>query len=162
MAKDFPKAEAGTAAPADQPDKVGPVTGQAEPEPSTKAIEAKTATPEEHAKAMGGVRTVQRAATLQGQPESFELYHHLHAAAAALHGWPEHAHHEGAQIQLSEDDYKAALQAASKPVTRAVDKDGKTTGEPLDSHEAAAKGVPTITDYEPHKPALSPYRGKGL
>lgn len=160
MAKDFPKAEAGTAAPADQPEKVGPVAGHADPEPSTKAIE--TATPNDHAKAMGGVKKVDRAARVNNQPATFDHYHEFHAAASALHGWPEHEHHEGKGIQLSREDYEAALRAAAKPVTRALDKDGKPTGEPVDSLEMANKGVPTITDYEPHKPALSPHRGKGL
>jgi hypothetical protein len=38
-----------------------------------------------------------------------------HAAAAALHGWAEHAHHEGAQLEIELDDYLAALKAASAP-----------------------------------------------
>lgn len=154
MAKDFPKTGEGeTAASAAQPDKVGP-------EPSTKAVE--TATPAEHAKALGGVKTVQRAAVIGNQPATFELFHQFHAAAEALHGWREHAHHEAKPIQLSRADYEAALKAAAAPVTRALDKDGKPTGEPIDSTEAANKGIPTITDYEPHKPALSPHKGKGL
>lgn len=35
-----------------------------------------------------------------------------HACAAAAHGWQEHAHHEGAPMQLTAADYKAALEAA--------------------------------------------------
>jgi len=139
MAKDFPTTgEGGTGAPAGLP------------------------TPEEHAKALGGVKTVQRAARVNGEPATFDLFHPFHNGAAALHGWAEHAHHEGKPIQLSGDDYKAALKAASAPITRALDKDGKPTGEPVDSLEAANAGIPTITDYEPHKPALSPHKGKGL
>lgn len=214
MSKDFPKTgEGGTAAPT-QPDKVGPVAGNVDPQPSTAAVSAskdqtadfqklldeaaKTATkekpaevelpagksvvvthalrlpehvkikgtiigsPEEHAKALGGVKTVQRSAVVGNQPASFELYHQFHAAAEALHGWREHAHHAGKPIQLTRAEYEAALKAAAAPVTRALDKDGKPTGEPIDSHEAAAKGTPTITDYEPHVAALSPHRGKGL
>jgi hypothetical protein len=161
MSKDFPKtAEGGTAAPADKPERVGPVAGHIEPEPSTKAVT--TATPEEHAKALGGVKTVQRSAVVNNEPASFELFHQFHNGAAALHGWREHEHHEGKPIQLSADDYKAALKAASAPVTRALDKDGKPTGDPIDSLEAAQKGIPTITDYEPHAAALSPHKGKGL
>ncbi|HMI91568.1 MAG TPA: hypothetical protein VK509_09410, partial [Polyangiales bacterium] len=38
-----------------------------------------------------------------------------HAAAAALHGWAEHAHHEGKPMELSADDYAAALKAAEGP-----------------------------------------------
>lgn len=212
MAKDFPKqAEAGIAAPADQPDKVGPVAGNVEPEPSTKPLgdgvtddtaavqrliddAAKTATaekpetvavegkkflaqalrlplhvrvagvgsPEEHAKALGGVKTIERSAVVKGEPASFQLYHQFHAAAAALHGWLEHEHHEQKPILLTVDDYKAALQAASKPVTRALDANGTPTGDHVDSYEYAAQGKPTITDYEPHAAALSPHKGKGL
>jgi hypothetical protein len=162
MSKDFPKtAEGGTAAPADKPDRVGPVAGNVDPEPSTKAVEAK-ASPDEHAKALGGVKTVMRTAVIGNQPASFELYHQFHAGAEALHGWREHAHHAGEPIKLSVEDYKAALKAASEPVTRVIDKDGKPTGEPVDSLEMANKGIPTITDYEPHAPALSPHKGKGL
>jgi hypothetical protein len=165
MSKDFPnKAEAGIAAPADKPDRVGPVAGVTEPEMGTKAApkSENLASPAEHAKAMGGVKTIERSAVVNGQPAKFELFHQFHAGAEALHGWREHEHHEGKSIQLSADDYKAALKAATEPVTRVVDKDGKPTGEPIDSHKAAAEGIPTITDYEPHKPALSPHKGKGL
>jgi hypothetical protein len=52
-----------------------------------------------------------------------------HAAAAALHGWAEHAHHEGAPMELSAEDYAAALKAIEAP---------------------NAKG-----EYVPHAPALS-------
>jgi hypothetical protein len=52
-----------------------------------------------------------------------------HAAAAALHGWGEHAHHEGKSMELSADDYAAALKAVEGP---------------------GPSG-----DYEPHKAALS-------
>lgn len=38
-----------------------------------------------------------------------------HKAAAALHGWSEHAHHEGAPIKLTADEYYGALVAATKP-----------------------------------------------
>ena len=37
-----------------------------------------------------------------------------HGAAAALHGWRQHAHHAGAPMELSEPDYDAALEAAQK------------------------------------------------
>jgi hypothetical protein len=36
-----------------------------------------------------------------------------HAAAATLHGWRDHAHHENGELELSESDYRAALDAAS-------------------------------------------------
>lgn len=35
-----------------------------------------------------------------------------HNAAAAQHGWREHAHHAGKEMELSEADYRAALAAA--------------------------------------------------
>ena len=34
-----------------------------------------------------------------------------HEVAAVLHGWREHAHHSGAPLQLSRDDYELALLA---------------------------------------------------
>ena len=52
-----------------------------------------------------------------------------HAAAAALHGWAEHAHHEGKPMELEPEDYAAALKAAEAP---------------------NAEG-----EYVPHAPALS-------
>lgn len=219
MAKDFPKAgEGGTGAPADQPDRVGPVAGHVEPEPSTKAVEApkdRTAdiqklindaakaatvekpvevdvpagavfvthalqlpagvtlkgiivgTPEEHAKALGGVKTVDRAARVNNEPASFQLFHQFHSGAEALHGWREHAHHAGAPIQLTRDEYSAALKAAAGPVTRVVEevtRKGQAfkKGAAIDSHKAAELGVPVVTDYEPHNAALSPHKGKGL
>jgi len=54
-----------------------------------------------------------------------------HAAARALHGWAEHAHHTGAPMELSAEDYAAALEAACNP--------GKSGS------------------YEPHPAALSPH-----
>ena len=51
-----------------------------------------------------------------------------HLAAAALHGWKEHAHHENGPMMLTKDDYLAALAAING------DERGKLT---------------------PHKPALS-------
>ncbi len=150
MSKDFPKTgEGGTAAPAEQPAKAA-------------APDASLATPLEHAKALKLVRTHERSARVNNEPATFDEFSPQHAAAAALHGWKEHEHHEGKPIRLSTEAYKAALHAAFNPITRALGKDGKPTGEPIDSHEAAAKGVPTFTDYEPHTSALSPHKGKGL
>lgn len=37
-----------------------------------------------------------------------------HGAAEALHDWKGHEHHQGAKIQLSREDYVAALEAATK------------------------------------------------
>lgn len=118
--------------------------------------------PLEHAQDMKAVKTVVRTARVNGEPETFELFHWQHAAAEALHGWKQHAHHEAAPIRLSRNDYDNALRAASHPVTRAVDKDGKAFGDPIDSHEAAAKGITARTDYEPHAPALSIHYGKAV
>jgi len=118
-------------------------------------------TPDQHAEALKAVKTVTRSARVNGEPEQFKLYHWQHAAAAALHGWAQHAHHEAEPIKLSRKDYESALKAASYPVTRVL-KDGKFVGEIVDSHEAAAKGIPTFTDYEPHKPALSPHYEKAV
>jgi len=150
MSKDLPNAaEGGIAAPADKPE--------------AKPVTKDTATPAEHAKAIkGGVQRISRAAVVGNQSESFDLYHPQHAGAEALHGWKEHEHHTGKPIELSKAAYEGALKAAAAPVTRAIGKDGKPTGEPLESYAAATAGIPTITDYEPHQPALSPHKGKGL
>lgn len=123
--------------------------------------------PQQHAKALGGVKTRQRVAQVNGQPDTFEDYHPFHAAAEALHGWREHEHHEGEPIRLTREEYEAALKAASAPITRVADdverkSESFKKGTPIDSHKAAELGVPVITDYEPHKAALSPHRGKGL
>lgn len=48
-----------------------------------------------------------------------------HAAAAALHGWSQHAHHEGAPMQLSAADYAAAIATVTsggKPHAAALSK----------------------------------------
>lgn len=139
---------------------------------NVKITGVSVATPAEHAKAIkGGVQNVTRVAVVGNQSESFELYHPQHAGAEALHGWKEHAHHEGAPILLTKSDYENALRAAAEPVTRVVAgfqpntkqaAAGFKPGEKVDSHKAATFGVPVITDYEPHKPALSPHKGKGV
>lgn len=56
-----------------------------------------------------------------------------HSAAAALHGWPQHAHHTGAPMRLSRTDYDAAINAALQPDL-------------------------TSADYVPHAAALSPHK----
>jgi hypothetical protein len=38
-----------------------------------------------------------------------------HKAAAALHGWADHAHHAGAPIQLTAEQYFGALVAVTEP-----------------------------------------------
>lgn len=140
-----------------------PTDGQA----PTAAAELKS--PAEHARALKGVKTVKRAARVNNEPEEYELFHWQHAAAEALHGWKQHEHHEAKPIALSFDDYKAALLAASHPVTRRLDPktgtlmlDGNSKPlEPVNSHEAAKNGWLVATDYEPHAPALSPHKDKG-
>lgn len=125
-----------------------------------KPESSKLAAPHDHAKAIGSFRSRKARAgdvavtSINGQSVSTDEYSWQHNAAAALHGWAEHEHHEAAPIALSLDDYKLALLAASAPVTRVIAKDGKL-GAKVDSHEAAAKGIPTVTDYEPYAPALS-------
>lgn len=54
--------------------------------------------------------------------------------AAVLHGWREHEHHEGGPIQLTREEFEAALAAA----------------------------LPAQGDPEPHPPALSEHRGGGV
>ena len=164
MAKDIPSREGADVYASPVPDKIGPVAANVEPTESTKPVEVATtlATPAAHAEALKAVKTIARSARVNGEPETFQLFHWQHAAAEALHGWKQHEHHEGKPIELSRGDYEAALVAASVPVTRAIGRDGKPTGEPLDSAKAAAEGVPTITDYEPHKPALSSHYSKAV
>lgn len=56
----------------------------------------------------------------------------LHEAAAILHGWALHAHHEGAPIQITAEAYAAAIEAVD--------------ARPL----------------KPHPGALSPHAGRRL
>lgn len=150
-------------------------TAQRPAEAAEKKPDArKHASPHEHAVAIKAHRTrAMRAGdvavtSLNGQSVSTNEYSWQHNAAAALHGWAEHEHHEAKPLGLSLDDYKAALLAASKPVTRALKDfnksytEGETVkqlvgkgGDTIDSHKAAELGIPTHTDYEPHAPALS-------
>lgn len=58
----------------------------------------------------------------------------LHAAAATLHGWAEHAHAFARPIRLTGEDYEDALDAAARPNDRG--------------------------EYEPHAPALSEAKPK--
>lgn len=148
--------------------------------------DVRLASPHEHAVALGSHRTRKLqpgavVAAIGGGTPSLEEYSWQHAAAAGLHGWTEHAHHAGEPIQITADAYKAALLAATTPVTRATADFDKEVSErqakelglksrvvmiakgddirdhKLDSHKAAAIGVPTHTDYEPHPAALSEY-----
>ena len=138
--------------------------------------------PHDHAKALGTYK--ERAprggsvvvSSVNGQSVASGSYSLQHAAAAALHGWAEHEHHEAKAIQISADDYKAALLAASAPVVRAGEatdrvvpngkdggvrlvckKDEKLDLQKLDlsTYDLANAGVQFAADYEPHKAALS-------
>lgn len=161
MSKDFPKTEeAGIRPPADQAAKIGPVAGYVDPKPETAAVPEAKGSPVDHAKSLGQHRSEAKFAVVAGSAPNLEVFSPQHMAAEALHGWKEHEHHTGAPMQLSADDYKAALHAAYYPVTRVIGKDGKP-GDKIDSHEAAAKGIPTVTEYEPHPAALSPHNNKG-
>ena len=92
--------------------------------------------------------------TLKGKqfihPEAWK-----HAAAAALHCWPEHAHHAAAEMELTEEDYDAAIEAVLniKP-----GKPGKV--KRVNGKRTIVDAKPTT--YEPHKPALSPHHERGL
>lgn len=140
-----------------------------------------------HAKAIGAHKTRElrkgdvAVTSINGQAVDMGLFSWQHNAAAALHGWAEHEHHEAKPVDLSLDDYKKALLAASAPVVRAavdVDKDVKFTveketksvrvsakkGEPIDlrklhpkltTEDLAMAGVSFTADYEPHAPAMS-------
>lgn len=113
-------------------------------------------TPQEWARATGRVLAEHRDVfRFNGEPAE-PLYAWQHAAAAQLHGWHDHAHHEGAPIRLTKDEYEAALKASEAPVTRALDKDGKPS-EPLTPEQLKNLGGkrPLVTDYEPHPAALS-------
>src|SRR6478736_4175252 len=79
------------------------------PDPAAKR------SPREHAKAIGAYKERQlrrgdvAVTSLNAQSVALEHYSWQHNAAAALHGWLEHEHHEGKPIELSLDDYKKAL-----------------------------------------------------
>lgn len=82
----------------------------------------------------------------RGQPHR-EMW--KHAAADALHGWRIHAHHyPKSPVTLREEDYNAALAAASVP------KDGATQvpqrqGKPI-----------SVPGYVPHKPAATDFAAR--
>jgi hypothetical protein len=46
---------------------------------------------------------------------SLNKHLYRHGAAEALHGWTLHEHHAGAPIQLTREDYVAAIKAATTP-----------------------------------------------
>ncbi len=79
-----------------------------------------------------------------------------HAAAAQMHGW--NLHDVAEPMRMTLDDYRAALVAASGPVTRVRGNDGKPVGQPLDAKAVAElKGrKPLVHTHEPHAGAVSP------
>jgi hypothetical protein len=74
------------------------------PPPKPKATRGATKTPDEWARELGLIIKTRA----DWQQEGFAAEH---AGAAMLHGWREHAHHAGAPMQLTLEDYKAALKA---------------------------------------------------
>lgn len=81
------------------------ISEQGEPDSLPEPVRAELRAPDEWADALFPVDRKGR------RPSDYWR----HAAAAALHGWGAHAHHEGAAMSLSRDDYEAALAAADKP-----------------------------------------------
>lgn len=71
-----------------------------------------------------------------------------HAAAAAMHGWKEHAHHSAKAMRMSAEDYGKALAAACKPPT----KDARPHGPAL-SQYAASKVTQKVRDAAAEKAA---------
>jgi hypothetical protein len=49
------------------------------------------------------------------KPGQAEHFGWQFAAAETVHGWREHAHHTGAPMQLTEQDYDAAIAAVCNP-----------------------------------------------
>lgn len=78
-----------------------------------------------------------------------------HKAAAALHCWLEHAHHAGAEMELTESDYDAAIEAVLNI------KPGKPGKVKRVNGKRTIEGAKPTT-YQPHKPALSPHHKRGL
>jgi hypothetical protein len=75
-----------------------------------------------------------------------------HKTAAALHGWADHAHHEGKPIEITGEAYYNALVAASEP------KPQKRVEKYLDaSGKEASREVPMPSQYVPCWDALSPH-----
>lgn len=109
------------------------------PKSAKKAADAATRTPFEHAAARKSIKSFRRFLVPKGQRARLDLCPAEHNAAAVLHGWAEHKHHTGEDIKLTDEAYEGALKAAVTPL----------------------EGGERHGDYEPHKPALSPYRGKG-
>lgn len=125
-------------------------------------------TPLELARATGHMRqlTQEQAVRFGGGNADLktELLSWEHTAAAQLHGWNAHEHHAGGSFRMTPDDYAGALKAAAEHVTRSVESIDKATGKETLSEPLTPKQVadlngrkPTRSDYEPHKPAMSPH-----
>jgi hypothetical protein len=102
------------------------------PEP-VAPTNAELRSPHSHAEALGHL-LAGNGPRFSNEPNGAD-YDWQHRAAAQLHGWIEHEHHEGKPLELSESDYCAALKAASN-----TNKSG---------------------DYEPHVKALSRHAALG-
>jgi hypothetical protein len=108
-------------------DQTPPATPQAKREhKAAPAPGTELRSPLEHAKAIGAHKARElrpgevAVHSVNGQPVDMTVSSWQHNAAAALHGWNEHEHHEAEPLKLSLDDYKKALLAASAPAIRAV------------------------------------------
>jgi hypothetical protein len=137
------------------------------PQPATAPAATEKRSPREWALALGhGPKpkrpqlvdegTVQMLSSLLGSAK--------HEAAKALHGWDDHEHNEGAPIELTSEDYLAAL-AASHPVDVYLKKGTKDERTP-DAEEAARDrwGNPVLHPKfdgtpKPHPGALSKHKG---
>ncbi len=109
-------------------------------------------TVEEHGIATGNLAPRRFEYFTRGRPQQRLVPSAAHAAASALHGWNDHAHHAGEPFRCTREAYEAALQAASHPVTRLA-----AGGDPLDAEQIAELNgtKPTVSTYEPHEAALS-------
>jgi hypothetical protein len=104
------------------------------------SVEPELRTPDQWAKETDNVKMVRLCDEGAGL---FPLYTWQHNSAVVVHGWREHAHHAGAPLLIERKDYEAALRSAS--TARLTD-----AGQPID---------PKLPLYQPHEPALSPYKG---
>lgn len=128
----------------------------AEPaEPEAPKYDPSSATPEEHARALGELLRQEREPIRINGRKPGPLFSWRHAAAAQLHGWNHHVLHDAEPLKITQDAYKAALQAVEAPVAHVVAKDGKRR-----VHDAKAKlelkaGEHVVHDYAPHEAAVS-------
>jgi hypothetical protein len=112
---------------------------KSKPEQDSPAEDRKS--PREWAVELGNLKLRKLPAEVSGALT--ECYSGPHNSAAILHGWKQHAHHEGSPIQLTRAEYLAALEAT----------------------QIAHEVVPGATGeernaYRPHQAALSPHKSK--